>query len=36
MVPPYTKIDGRLSLAIAISVPGKLLSHPDIPTRASY
>src|SRR6185295_11061560 len=36
IVPPYTKIDGRLSLAMAIMVPGKLLSHPEIPTSASY
>src|SRR5262249_2116169 len=36
IVPPYTKMHGKLSLAIPIIVPGRLLSHPDMPTRPSY
>ena len=36
MVPPYTKTDGMFNLAIAIIVPGSDLSHPAIPTSASY
>ena len=33
--PPYTNTDGRLSRAAAISMPGKLLSHPASVTMAS-
>ena len=36
IVPPYTKTDGKFNRAIAIIVPGRLLSQPAIPTRASY
>ena len=36
IVPPYRNTLGTFSRAIAISVPGKLLSHPANPTSASY
>jgi len=36
MVPPYTMMDGRFSLPMAIRVPGMFLSQPGMDTLASY
>lgn len=36
MVPPYTMMEGRLNLAMAITTPGMFLSHPGREMLASY
>jgi hypothetical protein len=36
MVPPYTMMEGRLSRAIAMTLPGMFLSQPGSDTLASY
>ena len=36
LVPPYSIMEGMLSRPAAISMAGVVLSHPDMPTNASY
>ena len=35
IAPPYMNTDGQFNLTIAIMIPGRVLSHPAKPTRAS-